>query len=415
MQGLEDGRSRRAYQTAELVTACLMMFLLKEGSRNAMNNERQERQFVENYFSLFKMRLPHMDTAEDFLRVLKEDELETLKASLVSGLIEKRVFHKFKLLGKRFIVAVDGTGVASYEKDYSGACLRKTSKNGNTTYFHHVLEARLVTSNGLSVSLATEWIANDAARDFDKQDCEQKAFRRLAAKLKRYFPRLPICIVADGLYPNQHFFHLCQQYGWDFIVVLQDGNLPSVQEELRLLPKTARHTTERYQAKGVVRTTQRYRWVDELEYKGHVLNWLECGETIIHTTTGEETRSRFVHITNLKVDSNNVHLISTAGRLRWKIENEGFNILKNQDYELGHKYSRVSFRALKNYFQCMQIAHMINQLAILGSEIALLLKPPKMTVRHLWKNLTGFMLYGKVCPKELDHIKEKRWQIRLAS
>ena len=33
-----------------------------------------------------------------------------------------------------------------------------------------------------------------------KQDCEQKAFHRLAARIKEAFPRLPIMLLLDGLY-----------------------------------------------------------------------------------------------------------------------------------------------------------------------------------------------------------------------
>jgi hypothetical protein len=416
MRNLSDQRNRKEYDTAELVTACLMMFLLKEGSRNAMNNERKEAKFVSNYFRLFKMGLPHMDTVEDFLRVLDEGELEQLKAALVSGLIERRVFHKFKLLGRSFIIAVDGTGMSSYEDDYCGQCLRKNYKSGKTVYFHHVLEAKLVTSNGLCISLATEWIYNDPERDFNKQDCEHKAFKRLAVKLKKYFPRLPICITADGLYPNQHFMTICEQNNWGFIVVLQDGNLQGLQEEIRLLPKPDQYALERYVVKGGERITQQYRWANDLEYKGHTLNWIECNEETIATKTGKQTTKRFVHITNLKIDRKTACQISTGGRLRWKIENEGFNTQKNQGYQMEHKYSRVSFKALKNYFQCLQVAHMINQLVVLSSEIAELLSTDKkMTLIHLWKSLIGFLQYDQIIEMELDHIKEKRWQIRLAN
>ncbi len=80
-----------------------------------------------------------------------------------------------------------------------------------------------------------------------------------------------------------------------------------------------------------------------------------------------------------------------------------------------HKYSRTSFQALKNYFQCLQIAHMINQLVVLSSDISSLLsEDTKMTVKHLWKCLIGFLQNGQISDKELNYIKEKRWQIRLA-
>jgi hypothetical protein len=81
------------------------------------------------------------------------------------------------------LVAVDATGVMSFQERHCEHCLTKTSKNGKTTYFHYVLEAKLVTSAGHAISLATEWVENPVG-EFDKQDCERKAFLRLAEKIK---------------------------------------------------------------------------------------------------------------------------------------------------------------------------------------------------------------------------------------
>ena len=69
------------------------------------------------------------------------------------------------------------------------------------------------------------------------QDCERKAFIRLADKLKQSFPRLPICLLVDGLYPYQKFFETCSNNNWVFISTFKDGNLPSVWDEINgLLP-----------------------------------------------------------------------------------------------------------------------------------------------------------------------------------
>src|SRR5688572_12905910 len=65
-----------------------------------------------------------------------------------------------------------------------------------------------------------------------KQDCELKAFQRLADRIKAAFPRLPILVLLDGLYPNGPILELCRRYHWQFMIVLQDGSLPSVWEEV---------------------------------------------------------------------------------------------------------------------------------------------------------------------------------------
>jgi hypothetical protein len=48
--------------------------------------------------------------------------------------------------------------------------------------------------------------------DDHKQDCELKAFQRLARRLKSYFKRLPILLLLDGLYPNGPLMAQCQRY-----------------------------------------------------------------------------------------------------------------------------------------------------------------------------------------------------------
>lgn len=417
---LTDPRKRKEYNLAEIVMAAVAMFLFKEGSRNTFNSDRRQETFIKNYERIFGLRMPHMDTVEDVLRMLQPDALEKLKASLVSGLIEKKVFHKFKFLGKRFIVAIDGTGLYSYDKKHCEQCLHKTSSNGTTTYSHHVLEAKLITSQGIVISLCTEWIANNQENQFDKQDCEHNAFKRLAVKLKKLFPRLPICICADGLYPNQHFFAICEQNNWNFIVTFKDGNLPSLQEEIQLLlPLTVKSSTERIITTKNTRTIQNYQWINDLQYKNTSLHWIECKEqtfTINNTATQKAdlvNTSRFVQITNLSITSNTASEISDGGRLRWKIENEGFNTQKNGGYNIEHKYSRVSFQALQNYYQCLQIAHLINQLVEKSTAIAALLEA-RLSVTYLWNKIVlAFLLWVELDDKELSAIKEQRGQIRL--
>ena len=70
-----------------------------------------------------------------------------------------------------------------------------------------------------------------------KQDCESKAFVRLAAKIKKKFPRLPIIIAADGLYVSQNVLQICKEYHWDYIIRYKEGSAPSIADEYRALPE----------------------------------------------------------------------------------------------------------------------------------------------------------------------------------
>lgn len=188
---LPDQRKKREYSMAEICAGALFMFLFKESSRNAYNNDRREKKFRKAIFSSFRIKLPQGDTVDEVLRILPPDLLEILKAQLVSSLIEKKLFRKFRLFNKYYSIAVDATGMATFDKPHCPHCLTKTSKNNKTTYFHYVLEAKLVSSSGHSISIATEFIENLSGRDYEKQDCEQKAFVRLADKIKSIIPGYP--------------------------------------------------------------------------------------------------------------------------------------------------------------------------------------------------------------------------------
>ncbi len=386
---------------SEIMAGALFMFLLKETSRNAYNNDRREKKLRETVYKYFGIHLPSTDTSDEVLRVLSPKELEKLKARLVAGLIEQKIFRKFRFLGKYYLVAVDGTGMATFQDRHCEHCLTKTSKNGVVTYFHYVLEAKIVTTSGLCISLATEFIENLPGRDYEKQDCEQKAFVRLAAKMKKYFPRLPICILADGLYPNSTVFDICRQYGWMFIITLKDGCLKTFHTEVELLKATSQKRTV-YRAGKTTRTTLDYSFLNDIEYAGTYYSWVSCTQTVVHLKDNREETTYFVYITNFQQTIENVVITIDSGRLRWKIENEGFNTQKNLGYVLEHKFSRTSYTAMQNYYHVLQIAHMINQFAERTRVfIELLHEHSKQTIKSLWKDLIGYL---KHCLYQyLDH------------
>jgi hypothetical protein len=71
-------------------------------------------------------------------------------------------------------------------------------------------------------SIASVFIENEEV--YDKQDCELKAFYRLAKILKDLYPKLPMCLLFDRLYPNQNVLNICQKNGWGYYIVLKSGN-----------------------------------------------------------------------------------------------------------------------------------------------------------------------------------------------
>ncbi|MEG1544581.1 MAG: hypothetical protein RR382_08680 [Tannerellaceae bacterium] len=375
----------------------LSMFLFKQGSRNSINNKRREESFSMIYHDHFNLRLPHQDSISQVLNHLSPEKLDEVKMNLMSDLFNQKCLRQFRLLDKHYLVAVDATGVVSFDYPHCEHCLQKKSKNGKVTYFHYVLEAKLVTAQGHCLSLASEWIENPEG-NFDKQDCKQKAFARLAAKLKKQYPRLDICILADGLYPNNTIFNICENYQYKYIFVLQDKALKSVQQEL-LLTKRKDPSRTLYTVKDKQHITKEFRFQTDISYKEQSIHWLGCVKTRKKDTPSkdkspqEPSHHNFEYVTNIPPTCENIIELAAAGRLRWKVENEGFNTKKCGDYELEHKYCRKSLNGLKNYYTLLQMAHAINQFIEKSTLVVGFLKRhSKETLRNIWNNMVAYMV-----------------------
>lgn len=312
-----------------------------------------------------------MDTVNDVLEKLKEENLERLRTVLVKHILKKRVLHKYKLQSKYFTIAIDGTGVYSFDEAPYPGCPYKTSKNGKVSYYQPVLEAKVVTSNGFAISIATEWIINEDGKT--KQDCEYKASLRLMDRLKADYPRLPICLLLDGLYAKHPLISAISNKDWEYIIVWKDKTFYALQDQVSeqradgnigAVNKEICHNTTSW-------TKRNYEYCDQaLNLKGENIYYARLIESH-HQLANQETvdTTKFVFMTSIVTKGSTIESLVGAGRLRWKIENEGFNIQKNQGYELHHKMNRKNIRAIKNYYLCLQLAHLIEQLHVKSKQI----------------------------------------------
>ena len=66
---------------------------------------------------------------------------------------------------------------------------------------------------------------------------EIKAFKRLARKIKKAFPRLPIILLGDSLYASEPVMDICQGNGWEYIIRYKTGSIPSITEEYEKIPE----------------------------------------------------------------------------------------------------------------------------------------------------------------------------------
>jgi len=313
--------------------------------------------------------LPVDGTLDHFLGHLGSSPLAALRSEMMRRLIRMKALDDARLMG-HFVVAVDGTGWLVFHQRHCERCL--TQKHGETTvYLHYLLEAKLLGPSATALSIGTEFIENAPDRpsaslqnEEAKQDCELMALSRLAPALRKEFPQLRLCLTSDSLYACGRALTLAQKHDFRYCFTFKEGRLPSVWEEFqRLLSLCPENTLRVTLPDG---THQIYRWVVGLSYedserRSHTFNALECLETAKGVTT------RYAWITDLRLSPTSVVAIATkGGRDRWKIENQGFNVQKNSDFNLEHPYS-MDLEKLKAYYFLLQIAHLIFQLLEVGS------------------------------------------------
>ena len=357
------------YPLAGLAFAGVMMFLYRLQARRQIGLLLRNGPSVDKFQALFGVEaFPHGDTLNEVFSKLDPDQGQDVVCTMIKILIRKKVLYAYRLFDTYFVVSIDGTGTLTFSERHCPYCLTRTH-NGKTLYYHNVLEAKLVTKNGFAFSLMTEFIENPGENP-TKQDCELKAFYRLAERLNKQFPRLPILLTMDGLFAGGPTFDLCKKYGWKFMIVLKDNDLSSVNEEFAALLKLQRGNRFYWRTGKNAEIRQNFRWTEDISYvdsesREHILSVIECRETKSDPKKEEKT-TKFKWVTNYKVSANNVvTLANDGGRIRWKVENEGFNVQKNGGYGLEHAYTNNPTSAKIFYF-LLQIAHMLAQLLYKG-------------------------------------------------
>ena len=368
-QGVSDQREvgKVTYSLKVLLFTGVLLFICHLGARRQVNHQlRGNERVCKKYRALFGVEsVPHGDTLNYNYQRLKVEEVQEVVCRLMERVMATEELRRWRLFGVYFLVAMDGTGVLTYHERHCDTCLTRKLSNGQTLYYHPVLEAKLVTANGYALSLMTEFIENSDPQA-TKQDCELKAFYRLADRLKQRFPQTNFCLLLDGLFAGGPTLEVCKKKEWKYLIGLTDEDLPSVNQEFEaLLALPPENRKEIVLDKGV---RQVYRWMNSIAYtdsdnRSHSLNVLECVETI---PTKREQSTKFKWLTNFTLLSTNAPTIANqAGRLRWKIENEGFNLQKNGGFALEHVFSQNE-TAHKVFYLLLQIALLFFQLMAKG-------------------------------------------------
>jgi len=347
------------YSGRHLWWQVLLTFLLRGGSRNAFDGDRNTGQLPENVTRLCEQvwdeeRLGTRRTvtcsgnATYHAARVPVAAVAEIPVKMVRRLIQMRLLDRSRLFGRWWLIAVDGTLQDRGRDTPAGEARHR-----------YVLTAALIGPEGLVFPLMSEFMdLHDPVRD--KEDCELKAFGRLATRLQTEFPRLPICLLMDGLYPVKSVFDTCQAYHWKFIATLREGRQPTAYDEaVQTMMMCPSHLFQGQREGEDGPVDQTLRWTHDIPFGTYEFPVLFSGEISPTAAT------LWVWVTNFFLSPERVYaLANQGGRARNGIENL-FNVEKNGGFGLEHTFC-AKRESSQNYHLMLQVAYILWQLLAQG-------------------------------------------------
>jgi len=403
---IKDYRTKNVtYSLVMLQAYGILMFAMHYSSRRETNRDMTAPVIRENLKILFPEleTLPHGDTLYRLLEHIEVEKIEEAQIKQLKRMMGNKKFVNY-LVDKKYRIAIDGTQkLVRRGEQGNGYLLRHVGPDKEAQSYIYVLEAVLVLGNGMVIPFMSEFLTNKdiekekGSEEKKKQDCEIKAFYRLAARIKEAFPRLRIVLMMDGLYAAGPVFRICREYHWDYMITIKSGSIPTLSKEAETLMSL---TPENTLKTMWVNRKQTYTYINEVDYeyaendtrkkRRLKLNVVKCHEEWEEVKSDgriEKKETTYVWLSSKALSKTNVFKRCTLiARYRWQIEN---NILveKHQGYGYEHSYA-LNVNALKGYHYLSKIAHMIMTIVMMSTGVI-------DKVNEVGKR--GFVSYLKKC------------------
>ena len=326
------GNSR--YSMTDISMAAFSMFFMQHPSFLDFQRTLHENTGQDNTQTLFGLgKIPTDNHIRKMLDGVEQAHFEQSFFAFLDGLGDNATVLK-NVLDGHTLIALDGSEYFCSRKVSCPACSTRKRSDGGQEYFHTFLGAVIVAPGKQDVfSLPPEFIR---PQDGDKkQDCELKA-------VKRWFDRMgPVCkkynpvYLGDDLYAKHEICKTILDHDCSFIFTCKDSSHKTLAEFRKNLALSSHIETH---GVGSQKREYRYTWICDLPIRDGVdalsVNWFDI--SIVNPKGKTTYHSSF--ITNLSPSKQNIAELASCARARWKIENETFNVLKNNGYHLEHNF-----------------------------------------------------------------------------
>ena len=366
---INEPRKRNDYSMRYLIMSEMLMFLSEGKSQRFTETAFEETKYLENISKITKEKIKKIPDAEIYTNVfsrIKKQDIEKFQYKINYNMIRNKIYEDSKILGKYNLV-LDAVRFQKAHYEINKEWLKETIE-GKTIWYISMLELKLV-ANKMAISIMNEMMKNEDKKKENeteeeiknksieevKQDCELNASKRMIPRFRKIYPRLPVRIIADSLYPSIGLIELCEEENIEYIFVLKDKKIPTLLTEFLTLVSLPTGNREIIETNEKIVLTL---WENNIDYRGKKIN------VIRQITKNKETKkySKWMWITNREITRKNLYKIIYCAKLRDYIENQGFREQKiTSGIDLEHVYSK-DIKAIKVIYTIIQITHLMLQI-----------------------------------------------------
>lgn len=311
-------------------------------SESFLDYQRQlnSRSGQDNAQSLFGLtQIPSVEQIRHILDQLTASGLSSVFVSIYQALQAQGYLRRFEVLNHHLLVALDGTEYYNSQKISCPCCSTRTSKKGQVTYSHKALLPVIVAPTQAAViSLPPAFISPQDGHA--KQDCEQAAAKRWISEAARIFDQQAVTLLGDDLFSRQPMCEAALASHFSFIFVCLPESHPSLYDWIDFKAAKGKvQTIEQVQRNGKTDEQWQLRYLNDVPLRSAApilsVNWCE-----LRVTRKSDGKDLYCNswVTNHLLSDDTVSAVASAGRCRWKTENENHNVLKTKGYHLEHNF-----------------------------------------------------------------------------
>lgn len=376
-------QTRSKISLSDCLMSGLAIFSLKYPSLLQFEQDKVEESLASNLKTLYQINQPPSDTyLRERLDEVDPHYLRKAYKKIFSLLQRGKHLEQFSYLDGHYLVPIDGTGYFNSHTVHCSSCCIKNHRNGEKSYYHHMLGAVIVHPGYKEViPFPPEPILMQDGKT--KNDCEQTAVIRLLNNIRREHPHLKVIVVEDSLYATGPHIELLKLLNMRFII-----GAKQYANDFDYIDKEKIFTYSFTDEQGVQHI---YKYVNDLSLNGShpnlKVNFLDYREIL---PNGEV--HHFTWVTDLLLSEKTIHKIMKGARARWKIENETFNTLKNQGYHFEHNFGH-GYKYLSTVFAyLMLLAFLIDQVQELCCKLFRSALAEAKSKTRFWRKMRSYAL-----------------------